>query len=102
MDSINLAMSKVGLPAFYIYECSDLVTYGPKLWWDTPGFLQANITDVGSTGDNNYSIAYHLDDGYDSCFLVYASTGQFNADNTDPTTAHAGKPVPAGAPVAAF
>jgi len=63
------------------------LTYGPKLWWDTPGFLQANITDVRSTGDNNYSIAYHLDDGYDSSFLVYASTGQINADNTDPTTA---------------
>lgn len=49
MDSVNLTMSKVGLTAIGIYSCSNLVTYGPTVWWDVPGFSQATITDVQQT-----------------------------------------------------
>lgn len=49
MDSVNLTMSKVGLTAVKIYNCSNLVTYGPTVWWDVPGFSQATITDVQRT-----------------------------------------------------
>ena len=86
MDSVNLTMTKVGLPAFNIYGCSDLMTYGPVVWWNTPGFSQATITGVKGTGEKNYSIQYHLDDGYDPSFLVNASTGLINAEYTDPKT----------------
>jgi len=65
MDFVHLTMTTVGLPAYNNYECSDLVTYGPKVWWDTPGFSRAIITDVQITDDNSYSITYYLDDGYD-------------------------------------
>lgn len=54
MDSVNLTMTEVGLTAFNFYECSDLITYGPTVWWDTPGFSQATITEVKNTGNNNY------------------------------------------------
>jgi len=49
MDSVNLTMSKVGLTAIDINNCSNLVTYGPTVWWDVPGFSQATITDVEKT-----------------------------------------------------
>lgn len=86
MDSVNLTMSKVGLTAFNIYECSDLITYGPTVWWDTPGFSQATITDVKNTGGNNYNIELHLDDGYNSSHLFNATTGQLNGEYTNPST----------------
>lgn len=29
MDSVNLTMTKAGVPAFKIYECNELKPYGP-------------------------------------------------------------------------
>ncbi|KAI4209384.1 MAG: hypothetical protein LQ351_007674 [Letrouitia transgressa] len=84
MDSVNLTMTRVGLPAFEIYRCSDLVTYGPTAWWDTPGFSQATITDVSKTGDQAYNVQFHLDDGYDSSFLL--KSGQVSGEYTNPKT----------------
>ncbi|KAL8719505.1 MAG: hypothetical protein Q9225_003495 [Loekoesia sp. 1 TL-2023] len=84
MDSVNLTMTKVGLPAFNIYGCNDLKTYGPTVWWGTPGFSQATITDVKSTGSQNYDIQFHLDDGYDSSFLLNSSSSQVNGEYTNP------------------
>ena len=86
MDSVNLSMTKVGLTAFNIYECSNLITYGPTLWWDSPGFSQATITDVKNTGGNDYSIEFHLDDGYNSSYLFNVTTGQFAGEYTNPST----------------
>lgn len=86
MDSVNLTMVKVSLTAFNIYRCSNLVTYGPTVWWDTPGFSQATITDVQKNSGNDFQITYHLDDGYDPSFLVNQTTGKLNAEYTNPTT----------------
>ncbi|KAL8833272.1 MAG: hypothetical protein Q9170_004375 [Blastenia crenularia] len=86
MDSVNLTMTKVGLPAFNIYGCKDLKTYGPTVWWDTPGFSQATITGVRSTGSQYYDVQFHLDDGYDSSFLLNSSTMQVNGEYINPNT----------------
>ena len=86
MDSVNLTMTKVGLTAFNIYECSSLITYGPTVWWDSPGFSQATITDVKNTGGNDYSIEFHLDDGYNSSYLFNKTTGQLAGEYTNPST----------------
>ena len=86
MDAVNLTMTKVGLTAFNIYRCADLVMYGPTVWWDIPGFSQATVTDVRKTADSDFLIQYHLDDGYDSSFLVNETTGQLNAEYTNPET----------------
>ncbi|KAI4195607.1 MAG: hypothetical protein LQ346_003385 [Caloplaca aetnensis] len=86
MDSVNLTMTKVGLPAFSIYGCNQLQTYGPTVWWDTPGFSQATITNVESTGGQDYNVQFHLDDGYDSSFLLNSSTGELHGQYTNPKT----------------
>ena len=86
MDSVNFTMTAVGVTAFEFYRCSDITTYGPTVWWDTPGFSQATITNVKSTGDKDYDIQFHLDDGYDPSFLVNTTTGQMNGEYTDPKT----------------
>ena len=86
MDSVNLTMTKVGLGAFKVYRCSNLTTYGPTVWWDTPGFSQATITDVQSSDSKNYDITFHLDNGYDPSFLFNPSTGVMNGEYTDPKT----------------
>lgn len=86
MDSVNLTMTKVGLGAFNFYRCSDVITYGPTVWWDTPGFSQATITNVNNLGDETYDIHIHLDDGYDPSFLINNSTGLLNGEYTDPKT----------------
>ncbi|KAI4144971.1 MAG: hypothetical protein L6R39_003961 [Caloplaca ligustica] len=86
MDSVNLTMTRVGLMAFQIYGCNELKTYGPTVWWDTPGFSQATITSVRGTGGQNYDLQFHLDDGYDSSFLLNSSTGQVKGEYTNPKT----------------
>ncbi|KAG7008539.1 hypothetical protein G7Y79_00005g016800 [Physcia stellaris] len=86
MDSVNLTMTAVGVTAFEFYRCSNITTYGPTVWWDTPGFSQATITNVKSTGDKDYDIQFHLDDGYDPSFLVNTTTGQMDGEYTDPKT----------------
>ncbi|KAI4126541.1 MAG: hypothetical protein LQ338_003697 [Usnochroma carphineum] len=86
MDSVNLTMTEVDLMAFQIYGCNDLKTYGPTVWWDTPGFSQATITNIQSTGGQNYDVQFHLDDGYDSSFLLNASTKHVNGEYTNPKT----------------
>ncbi|KAL9064570.1 MAG: hypothetical protein Q9161_008792 [Pseudevernia consocians] len=63
MDSADLTVTKVGPTAFNIFECSDFITYGLTVWWGVSGFYQATTTDVKNTGDNNYNIEFHLDDG---------------------------------------
>ncbi|KAL8703151.1 MAG: hypothetical protein Q9201_003655 [Fulgogasparrea decipioides] len=79
-------MIKIGLQIVSLYQCNDLVTYRPTVWWDTPGFSQATITNVKGTGDQDYNIQFHLDDGYDSSFLFKSSAGKVNAEYTDPKT----------------
>lgn len=37
---IPSSMTEVGLAAFDMYDCSDLVTYGPTACWNTPEFLK--------------------------------------------------------------
>ncbi len=86
MDSVNLTMTKVGLPAFSIYGCNQLRTYGPTVWWDTPGFSQATITNVESTGGQDHNVQFHLDDGYDPSFLFNSSTGEVHGQYTNPKT----------------
>ena len=86
MDAVNLTMTKTGLTAFNIYRCANLVTYGPTVWWDTPGFSQATITEVSRTSDKDFLLQYHLDNGYDPSFLVNETTGQLNAEYTNPET----------------
>ncbi|KAL8687798.1 MAG: hypothetical protein Q9218_006134 [Villophora microphyllina] len=86
MDSVNLTMTQVGLPAVNIHLCNDLVTYGPTVWWDMPGFSQATITNVKVTGDRDYDIEFHLDDGYDPSFLLNTSAGHVNGEYTNPKT----------------
>ncbi|KAL8928841.1 MAG: hypothetical protein Q9208_001619 [Pyrenodesmia sp. 3 TL-2023] len=86
MDSVNLTMTKVGLPAFTIYGCNEVQTYGPTVWWDTPGFSQATITDVTSIGRQDFDVQFHLDDGYDPSFLLNSSTGEVHGKYTNPKT----------------
>ncbi|KAL8847921.1 MAG: hypothetical protein Q9221_007052 [Calogaya cf. arnoldii] len=78
-------MSKIGLMAIDIHGCVNLVTYGPTVWWDIPGFSQATITDVKTTKRKDYVIQYHLDDGYDPSFLINQTTGQLSTEYTNPT-----------------
>lgn len=88
MDGVNLTMTNPAYQAFQFYVCKNLTTYGPTIWWDTPGFSQATITDVkalDSTGQN-FNITFHPDDGYNSSFLLDSETGSVNGDYTDPTT----------------
>ena len=86
MDSVNLTMTQVGLGGFNIYRCSNLNTYGPTVWWDTPGFSQATISNVQSVNGKDHNVEFHLDDGYDPSFLVNTTAGTMNGEYTDPKT----------------
>lgn len=88
MDDVNLTMTNTGYQAFQFYQNSNVVTFGPTVWWDIPGFSQATITSVhslDSTGQN-FNITFRPDDGYDSSFLLNPDTGSVNGDYTDPIT----------------
>ena len=87
MDGVNLTMTEVGLQAFQFYLCVNLVTYGPTVWWDTPGFSQATITGVEALDNSgqNFGVTFHLDDGYNSSFLLDPSTGAVNGEYTNPS-----------------
>lgn len=45
-----------------------------------------NHADSTITSSADFVIQYHLDDGYDPSFLVNETTGQLNAEYTNPTT----------------
>lgn len=86
MDSVNLTMTKVGLPAFIVYRCNELQTYGSTVWWDTPGFSQATVTEVRTIGGQDFHVELHLDDGYDPSPLLNSSTGEVHSVYTNPKT----------------
>lgn len=88
MDGVNLTMTNSQYQAFQYYQCNNITTYGPTVWWDTPGFSQATITAVkalDATG-RNFNITFRPDDGYNSSFLVNSTTGAFLLEYTDPKT----------------